>query len=101
MTAVTERNFDDVISPDMVEEYWYRVRRALTDVFHKPADLADDYRDKSADRRGADRLWLFRDEPLQLAADLAGCELTAADVENYAHLFPDPIEAGQPVWSQP
>jgi hypothetical protein len=101
MTVITDRNFDGVVSTDMVEEYWYRVRRALTDVIGRPADLADDYRTNSADRHGSDRMWLYRDEPLQLAADLAGHELTAGDADRYAQLFPEPILPGQPAWSLP
>lgn len=101
MVVVTERNFDSLVSPDMREEYWYRVRRALADVIGVPSGLADGFREATEKLQGDALIWAFRDDPLQVAADLAGHELTSDDAARYEQLFPEPIAQGQPVWSQP
>jgi hypothetical protein len=43
----------------------------------------------------------FHDEPVQIAADLAGRSVSPDDIKKYQSLFPDPIASEQPVATLP
>lgn len=101
MVVVTERNFDDVVTPSMRGEFWRRVERALVEIFGKSADLLDAYRLRSEGARGLGQILVFHDEPLQIAADLAGDVITDQHIDAYERMFPKIIPAEQPVSTGP
>jgi hypothetical protein len=96
MTVVTERNFSDIVTPRMRQEYWHRVKRALVDVFGESADHVEAYQRQLEHATVLGQMLAFHDDPLQVAADLAGRAATMDDIANYRRLFPGPIVTDQP-----
>lgn len=101
MTVVSDRNFEDVVTGSMRDEYWRRVARSLSDIFKSNPDTAADYRRLVDGQVGLSRILPYHDDPLQIAADLAGEDLTSEHVELYEKMFPDPIPFDQPVSTLP
>jgi hypothetical protein len=99
--VVNERNFSEVLTEEMRAEYWRRVKRALTEIFGAASDLADAYRAKIEQAPVLGQMLAYRDEPLQIAADLAGGTVTGHEVSLYRDMFPHPIAARQPAMTLP
>ncbi len=97
MTIVTESNFHDLVTREMRNDFWYRVRRALSDIFQADPKLADSYRRKveAADTPLSEQIVVYHDEPLQIAADLASVNLTDQHIDMYQKAFKDPILGNQ------
>jgi hypothetical protein len=97
MTTVTDSNFHDLVTREMRNDFWYRVRRAMSDIFHADPKLADTYRRavEAADTPLSEQIVVYHDEPLQIAADLAGVNLTDQHIDMYRKAFNDPIVANQ------
>ena len=73
MTVVTEQNFDEVYPFPARDRFWAIVKRSLKDVFNHPAGAADELRrDFEANAPISEQLLVYHDEPLNIAADLAG-----------------------------
>jgi hypothetical protein len=101
MTVVSERNFNDLVTPGMRQEYWRRVKDVLTDVFGERGITVDRHREGVEQLVGLARLLAYREDPLQVAADLAGRTISADDMKRYQDLFPDPIPTAQPISTLP
>jgi hypothetical protein len=99
MIVVTERNFDQVYSRDIRDAYWERVARSLERVFGKNRNLAEDYRRQVEDAAPAEQMLVYHQEPLEVAADLAGVrEITTEQQQTYLQIAEDtePPLAGSP-----
>jgi hypothetical protein len=70
--VVTERNFDRVYPPEQRRRFWNRVERSLDEIFHTSATAADKYRREVETAPVPDQLLVYHEEPLKVAADLAG-----------------------------
>jgi hypothetical protein len=94
MTAVNERNFSDVVTEGMRREFWARVKRTLRELYNVEPERADTYRRQVEDgASGLGQILVYHDEPLQIAADLAGVSLTADAMGRYGDWYPHPINA--------
>ena len=101
MTTVNERNFDSLVTSDMRREFWRRVKRALREIFGASPDLADVYRKKVEKAPVREQMLAYHGEPLHIAADLAGRDISDDDIDVYRTMFPHPIDAVQPVMTLP
>jgi hypothetical protein len=101
MAYVNERNFDAMITPAMRQEFWGRVKRSLHEIYGASPDLVDGYRDDVESSPPLGQMLAFHDEPVQIAADLAGRSVSPDDIKKYQSLFPDPIASEQPVATLP
>lgn len=70
--VVTERNFEQVYPKAVRDRFWHCVKRGLSDVFNSPTAPADRYRQKIESAPVQKRLFVYHEEPLKIAADLAG-----------------------------
>src|SRR5687768_6055333 len=70
--VVTERNFNRVFPRAQRQRFWTRVKRSLDEIFGVPRAAADKYRQEVEKAPVAEQLLVYHDEPLKVAADLAG-----------------------------
>ena len=99
MNVVTERNFDQVYSPEIREAYWRRVTRSLEQIFGQPRALADTYRRQIEAAPVSEQILVYHQEPLDLAAELGGVtEITPEQQQAYMDISEDtePPRAGWP-----
>jgi hypothetical protein len=90
MNVVTERNFDQVYSREIRDAYWERVARSLERVFGRNPDMAEDYRRKIEHAAPAEQMLVYHQEPLEVAADLAGIrEISAEQQQTYLQIAED------------
>jgi hypothetical protein len=86
--VVTERNFDRVFPASKRERFWERVERAMDEVFAAPAGPAKTYRRAVESAPVEEQLLVYHDEPLKIAADLAGVPTISEDhLEKYRQLI--------------
>ncbi len=85
--------------------YWTTVRETLCRVFDADPDLAEQYRRRLLDAPAEERLLIYHNEPLDIAADLVGRAVTAADLEAYERGVLKPLlqhsSAGLAAWQAP
>lgn len=90
MNVVTERNFEQVYSREIRDAYWERVARSLERVFGRTRDLAEDYRRKVDSAPASEQILVYHQEPIELAADLAGiAEITSEQQQRYLEIAED------------
>lgn len=68
----TEKNFNKVYPQRAQARFWKRVKRTLSDVFATSPDVAEAYRHRVEAASVAERMLVYHEEPLKIAADLAG-----------------------------
>jgi hypothetical protein len=99
MNVVTERNFDQVYSQDVRDAYWEQVARSLERVFGQNRTLADTYRQEIERAPLSEQILVYHQEPLEVAADLAGVdEITPDQQQIYIDIAGDtePPRVGWP-----
>ena len=90
MPAVNAQNFEAVLTPDMRDEFWRRVKFSLRHFFGETEDLADRYRDMVEAYPIGQQLLVYHDDPLKIAAELAGADATwQQHADDYRRRFPD------------
>jgi hypothetical protein len=98
MNVVTERNFDEVYPREVRDAYWDKVERCLERVFGKSRALADAYRRNLDGAPYSEQILVYHQEPIELAADLAGVgEITAAHQQTYLEISGG-SEPARPGW---
>jgi hypothetical protein len=93
MDVATEQNFDRVYPHAARDRFWGLVERSLTDVFNVSADAAEKYRRLVENRPVGERMLVYHQEPLNVAADLAG---VAEVTEDHLHIYRDLIGSDEP-----
>ena len=99
MNVVTERNFDQVYSRDIRDAYWELVARSLEQVFGPKPHLGRHYRKEIDSAPPSEQILAYHQEPIEVAADLAGiAEITADQQQIYRAGTGDtePPQAGWP-----
>ena len=92
MPYVNESNFDSVLTPDVRNEYWRRVKFALRTYFREPEELSDRFRGSIEAASIPEQLLVYHKDPLTTAADLASVrEVLPKHVEDYGKRFSDQI----------
>jgi hypothetical protein len=97
--VVTERNFNKVFPAEQRQRFWTRVERSLDEIFGVPRAAADKYRQEIEKAPVAEQLLVYHDEPLKVAADLAGIKkVTERQQKRYRELVEstEPSVAGLP-----
>ena len=67
---------------DLESHFWEAVRNALS-ILDADTVLADDYRARLKNAPSAERLLALHEDPIDVAATLAGISLTDAQLQNY------------------
>ena len=99
MNVVTERNIDHVYSRDVRDTYWEQVARSMERVFGKNRALADTYRQEIERAPASEQILVYHQEPIEVAADLAGIiEITPDHQRIYIEIADDtePRQTGWP-----
>ncbi len=99
MNVVTERNFAEVYPREIRDVYWDKVRRSLKEIFGKSPALADALRRDVETAPQAEQILLYHQEPIILAADLAGAGMiTPEQQRQYIEICEDtePSRQGWP-----
>lgn len=97
--VVTERNFERVYPKTVRDRFWRGVTRSLTEVFKRPTASATRYRKKIELLPVRQQVFVFHEEPLKVAADLAGVtEITEDQQRQYRELIAsdEPLVPGLP-----
>ena len=91
--VVTERNFDKVFSREKRQRFWDRVKRSLDEVSHSPPAAADRYRKEVEAAPVREQLLVYHDEPLKVAAELAGIKRVS---ERHLKKYRELVESTEP-----
>jgi hypothetical protein len=89
MNVITEQNFGDVYPEEVRERYWRTVERSLKEIFGESPDAARRYRQlvDNDETPVAEQILVYHQEPLNVAADLAGIkEVTVFHQEKYREI---------------
>lgn len=81
----------DPTDPIGEARYWTAVRETLRHLYDADPRLADHYRRRLEDAEPQERLLVYHNEPLDVAADLAGRRVTADDVWIYQQRVLTPL----------
>lgn len=93
MPYVNDSNFDIAFPQSSRDEYWRRVKFALRHYFNSDEQRADDLRRTIEDATIGEQLLLYHDDPLSVAADLAGVGSAVDEqvVRDFSRRFPETL----------
>ena len=88
---ITDENFQQLFSPQRQKEFWALVERVQRDVFDVDRELAKhktaEYRRTVDASRPGGRMLAYHDDPLNVAADLAGIHIKRGHLVLYRKLL--------------
>ena len=100
MNVVTVRNFREVYPEEVRERYWETVERSLEKVFGRPPEAARRYRElvETDETPCAEQILVYHQEPITVAADLAGETITPEHQRIYREICgrDEPTRKGLP-----
>lgn len=71
---VNENNFDAVYPQHVREKFWRQVEQTMERVFEKSSEPLAGFREATEEAPIGERILVFHDEPLKIAADLLEIE---------------------------
>lgn len=102
MAEINEKSFPDIVTGPMQAEFWHRVKYGVQTVYGQDPGLVEAYRRQVRDAPVSEQMMVYREEPLEIAADLVDLASGSSvarddegirldDRQKYEDRFPDPI----------
>jgi hypothetical protein len=87
MAAIDPTNPGDDLWRSIEEGYWEKVGAIIRKIFQQSPELVQDFRRQLIDATPLERSLILHDDPLEVAADIAGVEMNESHLRRYRELF--------------